>query len=278
MCCLLQSPWRGLNVAKLSQMALSSCHPVLVNNKRLEVGVKRARLNQYGHVSQQNQAGIQASYMVVLRIAQQKKPHNIGEKLILPCCKDRCMIGDGAEMKLAPVPSNNTIQRRISEMAEDIKQRVVAEIQAAPLKMFAIQLDESTDVARCAQLLVFVSTSRIETSKKSSCFAMHWKLRTKEKMFSRKSTSSLKKGGCLRTMCGNSTNGAPAILGTHSGYQEKVKDTNPDTKHLHCMIHWCALASKTLPTELRAVLDEVIAMVIAIKASALSTRLFLLLC
>ena len=81
-----------------------------------------ARLDQSGHVSKQNQAGLQASYMVALRIAQQKKPYNIGEKLILPCFKDivRCMIGDGAEKKLAPVPlSNSTIQRRISEMAED---------------------------------------------------------------------------------------------------------------------------------------------------------------
>ena len=99
--------------------------------------MKRARLDQSGHVSQQNQAGLQASFMVALRIAQQKKPHNIGEKLTLPWCKDivRCMIGDGSEKKLAPVPlSNSTIQRRISEMAEDIKQQVVAEIQAAPLK------------------------------------------------------------------------------------------------------------------------------------------------
>ena len=91
--------------------------------------MKRACLDQSGHVSQQNQAEIQASYMVASRIAQEKKPHNIGEKLILLCCKDivRWMIGDGAE--IAPVPlSNNTIQRRISEMAEDIKHQVVAEI------------------------------------------------------------------------------------------------------------------------------------------------------
>ena len=68
------------------------------------------------------------------------------------------------------------------------------------------------------------------------------------------------------------------MLGSHSGYQAKLKDTNPDTKHLHCMIHQYALASKTLPTELRAILDEVIAIVNAIKASVLSTRLFQLLC
>ena len=85
----------------------SSCHPELANKgaayfKRLEVGLKIAHLDQPGHVSQQNQAGLQASYMVALRIAQQKKPHNIGEKLILPCCKDivRCMNGDGAESNL----------------------------------------------------------------------------------------------------------------------------------------------------------------------------------
>ena len=96
-------------------------------------------------------------------------------------------------------------------------------------------------------------------------------------MFSRKSQSSLKKRGCLGTMCVKTTDGAPAMLGSHSGYQAKVKDTYPDTKYLHCMIHRYALASKALPTELRAVLDEVIPMVNAIKASALSTRLFRLL-
>ena len=79
-------------------------------------------------------------------------------------------------------------------------------------------------------------------------------------------------------VCGNTTDGGPAMLGSHSGYHAKVKDTNPDTKHLHCMIHRYALASKTLPTELRAVLDEVIAMVNATKASALSTRQFWRLC
>ena len=47
--------------------------------KRLQVGVKWVRLDQSGHVSLQNQGGLQASYMVALRFDQQKKPHNIGE-------------------------------------------------------------------------------------------------------------------------------------------------------------------------------------------------------
>ena len=126
MCCLLQSSWRWLNEAKLSQTALfqlssRACQQrccLLLSGWRLE-------WREYiwiSHVSQQNQAGLQDSYIVALRIAQQKKLYNIGEQLILPCCKDivRCMIGDGAETKLSLVPlSNNTIQRRISEIVED---------------------------------------------------------------------------------------------------------------------------------------------------------------
>ncbi|XP_068228051.1 zinc finger BED domain-containing protein 5-like [Palaemon carinicauda] len=53
---------------------------------------------------------------------------------------------------------------------------------------------------------------------------------------------------------------------------------NPETKHLHCMLHRYALASKTLPPDLKLVLDDVVHMVNAIKSSALNTRLFSLLC
>ena len=49
--------------------------------------------------------------------------------------------------------SNDTIKRRISLISTDVKQQVIAEIRSP---MFAVQLDESTNVASCSQLLVFV--------------------------------------------------------------------------------------------------------------------------
>ena len=54
-----------------------SCHPDLKSNstaffKQREDGLKRARLDRSGHFSQQNEAGLRASYMVSLRIAHEK--------------------------------------------------------------------------------------------------------------------------------------------------------------------------------------------------------------
>ena len=66
------------------------------------------------------------------------------------------VIGDEAVSKLNSVSvSNNTIQRRITEMSTDIKKQVITEVQGSKYR-FAIQLDKSTDVSNCAQLLVYV--------------------------------------------------------------------------------------------------------------------------
>ena len=127
--------------------------------------------------------------------------------------------------------------------------------------MFAIQLDGSTDVARCAQLLVFVRYIKDGDVKEEFLFCHALEATTKGDVFQEVFKFFEKEGLSWDNVCGNTTDGAPAMLGSHSGYQAKVKDTNPDTKHLHCMIHRYARASKTLPTELRAVLDEVIALV-----------------
>ena len=47
-----------------------------------------------------------------------------------------------------------TIHRHISDMLEDVKDQVIIEMKASPI--FSLQVDVSTDVTSCAQLLVFV--------------------------------------------------------------------------------------------------------------------------
>ena len=58
--------------------------------------------------------------------------------------------------KIAMVPlSNSTVQRRISDMATDIKDQVVQETKSSAFGLFSIRLDESTDVPSRSQLMVF---------------------------------------------------------------------------------------------------------------------------
>ena len=55
-------------------------------------------------------------------------------------------------------------------------------------------------------------------------------------------------------------------------------EKNFKTKHLYCMFHRYALACKTLPPELRLVLDHVVHMINTIKSSSSKIRLFSQLC
>jgi hypothetical protein len=69
---------------------------------------------------------LEASYKVAELIVENKKPHTIGESLILPACSEivRIMFGNEAEAEIKKIPlSNNTIRRRVQDMSEDIEKK-----------------------------------------------------------------------------------------------------------------------------------------------------------
>ena len=104
-------------------------------------------------------AAIEASYLVALRITKAKKPHTIAEELLLPATKEivRVMLAAKYVNKLNTISlSNNTVSRRMDDMSDDIMEQVIQEMKSAPLGIFSIQLDESTDAENCSQLLVYV--------------------------------------------------------------------------------------------------------------------------
>ena len=74
------------------------------------------------------------------------------------------------------------------------------------------------------------------------------------------------------------TDGAPAMLGSRSGFLKIAKKHNPIIVEIHCMIHPQALATKTLPDPLQVHLQTVINIVNFVKGSALNTRIFRNLC
>ena len=100
---------------------------------------------------------LKASYLVALRIANCKKPHKIAEQLILPAAVDMCraMINEECANKLKTIPlSDNTMVRRIGEMANDVKDQLMAKLQT--VQGFSLQIDKTTDLTNDGQLLAFV--------------------------------------------------------------------------------------------------------------------------
>jgi hypothetical protein len=86
-----------------------------------------------------------------------KKTHIIAEELIIPFSVEiaSIMFDEKAASVIKTIPSSdNTVQRRIQDMASEIVDQVAEKIRKS--KQFSIQLDESTDIAGEAQVLAFV--------------------------------------------------------------------------------------------------------------------------
>lgn len=283
--CLKVLAAESLKPSKL-KAHLESKHPGCIDKDRqffetkLE-GVKKQRLDASGTFRQQTEAAVEASYIVSYQIAKCQKPHTIGEQLVLPCAKEmvRLLVGEKFVQKVENVSlSNDTVKRRISDMSEDIKEQVISEIKSAGL--FSIQLDESTDVQSCSQLLVFARYVCDNTDfKEEFLFCKDIELSTKGVDVFRDVSNYFESEGLdWNQLCGVCTDGAPAMLGSRSGFVTLLKTKSPQATSVHCMIHRQALASRTLPPSLNLTLDAVIKTVNYIKKSALNTRLFRKLC
>ena len=104
-----------------------------------------------------NKPAVYSSYVASSHIAKQKKPYTIGQNLIMPVAKEigEIMIGEKERKLLDPIPlSASTVKRRILDIFNDILEQTVSQVNASPF--YAIQLDESTNIAGLLQLLVFV--------------------------------------------------------------------------------------------------------------------------
>uniref|UniRef100_A0A0P4VR47 Uncharacterized protein n=1 Tax=Scylla olivacea TaxID=85551 RepID=A0A0P4VR47_SCYOL len=198
---------------------------------RQELNMKRQRLDASGSFHQQNV--VEASFPVSLEIAKKKKPHTIGEELILPCAKTmvKLVLGEKSAEKLNAISlSNNAVQRRISQISDDIKEQVIQEIKRAGL--FSIQLDESTDVQSCSQLLAFVRYVHDEDLKEEFLFCEPLEQSTKGEDVMQKLTEFFESEGLdWDNLCGICTDGAPAMLGSQSGFVTKSTKCYPSSLH-----------------------------------------------
>ena len=178
------------------------------------------------------------------------KAHTIAESLVLPAAKMlvRNLIGEKDAAKLDSVSlSNDTLRRRVKEMSNDISNQVTAGIRASTFG-FAFQVDETTDVTNCCQLLVYaryaegnnvktelmMSEELSETTKGKDIFNLL------DKFFKQNHLDWEKLVGCT-------TDGAPSMLGRKSGFQAYVKAMSPKATFVYCFIPGCRTEPKSEP-------------------------------
>lgn len=223
---------------------------------------------------------VEASFEIAHMIAQEKKPHSIGETLIKPCMLKaaRLVLGETNSKKLAKISlSDSTIKTRIDELAQDIECQVLEKIHASPY--FAIQCDETTDVAQLSQLLVYVRYVGSTSIEEEMLFCKPLETTTKaEDVFKVVATFFDNNGMKWEKLVGVCTDGAPAMIGSRSGFIARIKQISPNAVGSHCVIHREALASRTLPAAMKDHLAIIIRAVNFVKTSAVNTRLFTKLC
>ncbi|KAL1448445.1 hypothetical protein WDU94_012212 [Cyamophila willieti] len=161
-------------------------------------------------------------------------------------------------------------------MANNIEDTLMVRLSKSD--MFAIQLDESTDISKKAIMLVFVRYLLEDQIFEDFLFSCEL-LQTRAEDIFTALNDFFNKHDITWTKCvGLSTDGAKSMAGHKTGLQARVKAVAPEVKWTHCCIHREALVAKTLPEPLQKILNEVVEIVNYIKTRPLQSRLFSLLC
>ena len=188
------------------------------------------------------------------------------------------MLGEKASQTMKQISlSNDIIQSRIHEMSDNIKSKVLSKIDSSPV--FALQLDESTDISNLSQLLVYVRYVADERINEEFLFCQPLETTSKAvDVFQMLIDFFDKTELSWSKLVGVCPGGAPAMIGANSGLISLVKEKNPAIQGTHCMIHKAALVSKTIPKRLHEHMSVVIKVFNYVKSLALKTRLFSKLC
>lgn len=226
-----------------------------------------------------NKKALIASYKVSHKIARCKKPHTIGEELILPAVIDivETMFGDNFSKQIQSIPlSNDTVARRIGDIAEDVQCQLFSKLRD---KLFSIQLDEATDSNKDAHLIAYVRFCDNISIVEELLFCKPIELKTTALALFAILNGFMNEANIEWKNCvGICTDGARSMSGRFQSIQALVKQESPQCVWTHCMIHREALASKEMSPGLNIVLTTVVTVVNYIKMRPLKSRIFSALC
>ena len=110
---------------------------------------------------------VETSYEIFMLMAKNKKSHGIGESLVklsMLVAAELILGKDKANMLSQISLFDNTVKGRIDELSDqDIKDQLLDQIKQS--LFFAIQCNETTDIEKCSQLLLFAGFLSVNTIK-----------------------------------------------------------------------------------------------------------------
>ena len=173
---------------------------------------------------------------------------------------------------------DNTIGRRIQHMSEDIKQQLKIIFKDENV-MFALQLDESTDISGLSQLSVFIRFIHNEKIIKQSLYCQEMLMKTTGEDIFKIVDGFMKENNLLWTNCvGICTDSIPSMVGSKKSFIALAKKENEKIIFTHCFLHCENLNAKTIGNELKEVMNQVVQMVNYIKRRSLQSRLLAKIC
>jgi len=196
----------------------------------------------------------------------------------MPAVIDICrvMFGEEYSKKVQSIPlSNTTVRRRIDEMSENVENQLISKLKS---RSFCLQIDETTHISKCAQLLAYIRYVYESEMEEELLFCHQLETySTSEAIFKHLDNYASKHLDWYQcvAIC---TDGAASMTGHKSGLISKIQKLNPNKKAVHCIIHRQALASIKLSPDLNKVMKIIIKTVNFIKVRALNSRLFKVLC
>ena len=193
------------------------------------------------------------SYQLSHHILKTKKPFTLGEKVIKPALQivAEQLLDKETERKFQNIPLSDTaVSRRGFHIAEDLLEQLLCKI--GKVSCYGLPLDESTDIGRRVQLLVFIRIPDIDSynivDEYLCCLDLEVN-RSAEQVFSKLNESMTEKQIPWEKCCSLTTDGAAVMTGRFSVVGARVKAVATNCLLKHCIIHRKALAVKSLSSD-----------------------------
>lgn len=221
------------------------------------------------------------TYKTAYLLARCKRPYTEGEDIIRPTLANFAEIFADRpfanELQQEIPLSNDTMTRRVSDLANDLRDQVLENFRTSPF--IAIAIDESVDITNVPQLLIYGRYISDLCVKEEilACLPLQGHT-TGADIYNAVDTFFKDNGISWSKLVECGVDGAPSMFGKNKGLRGILSRNHPHVIVHHCLIHREALATKELSAPFNDVMSTVITTVNFIKARELNCRLFGQLC